>query len=489
MNKTAIVVGSGVGGLASAARLAAKGLNVTVYEASTTYGGKLGLTGNKHYRFDLGPSLFTLPQLVTNTIEDCGKNPIDYFDYSKRAIACQYFWDDGTALTAWGNAVKFADEVEGKLGVKASLVLDYLKMSKHIYETTQPVFLEKSLHKLNSYLNKETLSAISQMHKLHLTGTLHDLNQKKLEHPKLVQLFDRFATYNGSSPYLTPGVMSSIPHLEHNVGTFYPKGGMRQIVTALYNLALDLGVDFKFSSPVERIVIEQKRAVGVEQAGNFYPADIVISNMDVVPTYRKLLKDVRAPEKVLSQERSSSALIFYWGIKKQFKELDLHNIFFSNNYKAEFQAIFKDKTTYIDPTVYVNISSKAEAGDAPKNGENWFVMVNVPGNTGQDWDTLIPEVRQSVISKLSQNLKENIEDLIEFEDILEPRTIEANTGSYQGSLYGASSNNTMAAFLRHPNFSKRLANLYFCGGSVHPGGGIPLCLLSAKITASLIKSS
>jgi phytoene dehydrogenase-like protein len=169
------------------------------------------------------------------------------------------------------------------------------------------------------------------MHKLHLTGTLHELNQKKLEHPKLVQLFDRFATYNGSSPYLTPGVMSSIPHLEHNVGTFYPKGGMRQIVSALYNLAVDLGVEFKFSSPVERIVIKQKRAVGVEQGGDFYSADIVISNMDVVPTYRKLLKDARAPEKVLKQERSSSALIFYWGIKKQFKELDLHNIFFSNN--------------------------------------------------------------------------------------------------------------------------------------------------------------
>lgn len=487
MNKTAIVVGSGVAGLATAARLSAKGLNVTVFEASPTYGGKLGLTGNKYYRFDLGPSLFTLPHLVSNTIEDCGKNPRDYFKYSKREVACQYFWDDGTALTAWGEAEKFAKEVEEKLGVPQEVVVDYLKMSKHIYETTQPVFLEKSLHKLDSYLNKETLSAISQMHKLHLTGTLHDLNRKKLEHPKLVQLFDRFATYNGSSPYLTPGVMSSIPHLEHNVGTFYPKGGMRQIVNALYNLAVDLGVKFKFSSPVERIVLKQKKAVGVEQGGEFYSADIVVSNMDVVPTYRNLLKDARAPERVLRQERSSSALIFYWGVKKQFKELNLHNIFFSNNYKEEFEAIFKNKTTYVDPTVYVNISSKAEAADAPPHGENWFVMVNVPGNTGQDWDTLIPKLRKNVLQKLSKNLGENIEALVEYEDVLEPRSIEANTGSYQGSLYGASSNNTMAAFLRHPNFSRRLANLYFCGGSVHPGGGIPLCLLSAKITASLIK--
>ncbi len=486
MQKKAIVVGSGVAGLATAARLAAKDYSVTVFEAHNTYGGKLGLTGNERYRFDLGPSLFTLPHLVEETILNCGKRPFDYFEYSQREVACEYFWDDGTQLTAWGKAERFAEAVYQSLGVKPDVVLDYLRMSARIYNTTRPVFLEKSLHRLQSYGNRDTLKAVLQMHKLHLTNTLHGVNSKKLQHPKLIQLFDRFATYNGSSPYLTPGVMSSIPHLEHNIGTFYPKGGMRSIVTALYQLACDLGVHFEFNSPVQRIKVEKGRATGVEVAHNFYSADTVVSNMDVVPSYRKLLKDQPAPEKTLGQERSSSALIFYWGIQHSFKQLDLHNIFFSENYQAEFEAIFEQKTVFEDPTVYVNISSKAEAADAPPSCENWFVMVNVPGNTGQDWDALIPTVRKAVLHKLSKNLGIEVEPLIEYEDVLDPRKIEKNTASYQGSLYGASSNNTLSAFLRHPNFSQKIKNLYFCGGSVHPGGGIPLCLLSAKITASLI---
>lgn len=186
------------------------------------------------------------------------------------------------------------------------------------------------------------------------------------------------------------------------------------------------------------------------------------------------------------QERSSSALIFYWGIKKEFPELDLHNIFFARNYQQEFTALFKSQTLHTDPTVYINITSKYCTTDAPKGCENWFVMINVPANIGQDWDRLIAEARASIINKLNRLLNTKIETLIETEDILEPRTIEARTSSYQGSLYGTSSNNKFAAFLRHPNFSREFKNLFFCGGSAHPGGGIPLCLQSGRITAKLI---
>ncbi|MDG2444252.1 MAG: phytoene desaturase, partial [Flavobacteriaceae bacterium] len=205
-----------------------------------------------------------------------------------------------------------------------------------------------------------------------------------------------------------------------------------------------------------------------------------------VPTYRTLLKDQKSPEKTLRQPRSSSALIFYWGIRKEFPSLDLHNIFFSEDYNQEFKYIFKKQQVYNDPTVYVNITSKENKSDAPKGCENWFVMVNVPSNTGQDWDSIISNVRSNILEKLSISLAVNLEDLIEFETVLDPRLIESNTNSYQGALYGASSNNKFAAFLRHPNFSQQISNLYFCGGSVHPGGGIPLCLLSGKIVSDLI---
>jgi len=208
--------------------------------------------------------------------------------------------------------------------------------------------------------------------------------------------------------------------------------------------------------------------------------------MDIVPTYRKLLQDFPAPEMVLRQERSSSALIFYWGIKQKFQELDLHNIFFAKDYVSEFKNIFEYHSISDDVTVYINITSKDVLQDAPAGHENWFVMVNAPCNTNQDWDEIIQRTRNNILNKLSKQLGVDIAPLIVAESILDPRSIESRTQSYQGSLYGAASNNQFAAFLRHPNFSKRIQNLYFCGGSVHPGGGIPLCLLSAKITSELI---
>ena len=211
--------------------------------------------------------------------------------------------------------------------------------------------------------------------------------------------------------------------------------------------------------------------------------------MDVYPTYKKLLKDEKHPKKILEQERSSSALIFYWGIAKEFPELDLHNILFSDSYQEEFEAIFKSKSLCKDPTIYINITSKEEPVDAPKGHENWFVMINAPGNYGQDWEKLKTEAKTYILTKLNRILKIDLESLITYEHILTPTGIENNTSSYRGALYGAASNDKFAAFLRHPNFSSQIKNLFFCGGSVHPGGGIPLCLLSAKIVSDLVPST
>jgi phytoene dehydrogenase-like protein len=182
----------------------------------------------------------------------------------------------------------------------------------------------------------------------------------------------------------------------------------------------------------------------------------------------------------LRQPKSTSALIFYWGIRQSFPELDLHNILFSQDYQKEFNALDAG-TIDDDPTVYINITSKYHAPDAPEGCENWFTMINVPYNNNQDWDALIATARKNIVTKINRVLNTDIESLLVCEQILDPRSIESKTQSHLGALYGTSSNNRMAAFLRHANFSSRIRNLYFCGGSVHPGGGIPLCLLSAKI--------
>jgi phytoene desaturase len=279
--------------------------------------------------------------------------------------------------------------------------------------------------------------------------------------------------------------MSMIPHLEMHYGTFYPKGGMHEISQSLFKLAKEVGIKFHFEEPVTSINIRNKIAESITTKKSTYTADLVVSNMDVFSTYKHLLKEEKQPKKILQQERSSSAIIFYWGIKKIFPELDLHNILFSKDYNEEFKKIFEEKDLANDLTVYINITSKEDPNDAPEGCENWFVMVNAPGNFDQDWPKIIAEARVSIINKINKVLNTKIEDLIENEEILDPITIEHKTGSHRGSLYGTSSNSKFSAFLRHANFSSSYKNLFFCGGSVHPGGGIPLCLLSAKITAEL----
>ena len=489
INKNVVIIGAGIAGIAVAIRLKSQGYSVSVYEANSYPGGKLTAFKDKGYRFDMGPSLFTMPQFVEDLFAIAQTNISDYFEYKKKNVVCNYFYEDGTTFTAVANEDEFAKNAEQTFNINAEDLRKYFSQSKKKYDLTASLFLEKSLHKFDTYLSKDTLKAIFKVNSLDIDTTLDAYNTKMLKDERLIQFFNRFATYNGSSPYQTPGIMSMIPHLEQYFGTYFPKGGMHSISMSLYQLAKDIGVDFQFNTKVEKILTENKQVIGIKTESEWVKADIVISNSDVVPTYRQLLKDHKAPEKILQQPRSSSALIFYWGIKKEFPQLDLHNIFFSEDYQTEFDYIFNKKDIHDDPTVYVNISSKDEKSDAPKDCENWFTMVNVPSNTGQNWDKIIERTRKNITAKLSRLLGEDVSKLIEFESILDPRTIESKTQSYQGALYGASSNNKYAAFLRHPNFKSSIKNLYFCGGSVHPGGGIPLCLLSGKIVSELIEKS
>lgn len=482
--KTALIIGAGIGGLATSIRLAIKGYQVKVFEANSYAGGKLTAFEKKGYRFDAGPSLFTMPHYIDELFKLAGKNPKDHFNYQKMETACHYFWEDGTTFKAHAETEKFASEASKNFDVSKSVVLNKLKHAQFLYQKTGKIFMEKSLHKTSTWFSKEVADALLHLPKYDLYKTMHEANAM-LKNPKLTQLFDRYATYNGSSPYLAPGILNVIPHLEHGIGTFLPHGGMHAITTSLVQLAKDLGVEFNFNSPVEKLETNNGKVTGAIINGEVKTADLYVTNMDVVPTYRKLIPQEKAPEKTLKQERSSSALIFYWGIKKDFPQLDLHNILFSENYKAEFDHLFQQKTLYHDPTVYINITSKYEVNDAPKGCENWFVMINSPANVGQDWDNMIPIAREHIIQKINKVLKTDITPLVEVEEILEPRTIESKSSSYQGALYGAASNNKFAAFLRHPNFNRKLKNLFHVGGSVHPGGGIPLCLLSAKIVDDL----
>lgn len=484
--KTALIVGSGIAGIAASIRLALKGYQVQVFESNPYPGGKLSEIEIQGYRFDAGPSLFTLPDQVEELFLQAGKDPKEHFEYQKLEVACHYFWEDGKQIKAWSDQNRFAEEVETKLGESASSIRQALKRSAFIYDHLAPLFMHRSLHQWSTWIGSKALRSYTKMGKLGIFSTMNKANEELFSNPKMVQLFNRYATYNGSDPYQTPATLNIIPHLEFNIGAFFPKKGMHEITQSLYRLALSLGVTYHFNSPVEEILVEKGKAMGVQVKGKPVFGDVVINNMDMVNAYKTILKKQKQPKKLLDQPKSSSALIFYWGIKKVFPELDLHNILFSDDYRAEFEHIFKKGSIYHDPTVYINITSVYKQDDAPPGCMNWFTMINVPNNQGQDWDQLIEEARKNIIAKINRILKTDVERLIQVEQILEPRTIESRTSSAQGALYGNSSNNKFAAFLRHANYSSDIKNLYFCGGSVHPGGGIPLSLLSAKIMTEMV---
>ncbi|MAS52844.1 MAG: phytoene dehydrogenase [Flavobacteriales bacterium] len=483
--KKAIVIGAGIGGIAASIRLQSKGYQVAVFEANSYPGGKLTQIGNSKYRFDAGPSLFTMPEKVIELLNIKGGESPE-FQYQKLDEVCRYFYEDGTVVKGLSNGALFAKEIKTKLGVSEDVVKKHLSKSKFIFNSVNSLFLEKSLHKLRTYFSFKTLFSFLKLPFLNIGKSMNEFNEKHLDNSKLVQLFNRYATYNGSNPYEAPAILNLIPHLEFGRGAFYPKKGMHSITQSLYEKAISLDVKFYFNSKVTQINTGISKIKSIEVDGRSHEADVFVSNMDVVPFYKNLLRNKKQPKKVINQERSSSALIFYWGIKKEFKKLILHNILFSNNYKDEFDYIFNKSDVYYDPTIYINISSKLSNTDAPKGNENWFVMINVPRDKGQNWDELIAKSKKNIISKINRNFNIDLEHLIEFEEVLDPRLIEKKTGSFQGSLYGTSSNSKKSAFFRHPNFSKDIKNLYFCGGSVHPGGGIPLALSSAKILSELV---
>lgn len=482
----AVIIGAGVAGIAASIRLAALGYRVDVLEANSYPGGKLSEFTQESYRFDAGPSLFTLPEQVDDLFRLAGKDPARHFEYERLPIITEYFYEDGTHIRAYAEGNLFADEVEQKTGEPAGNILESLRLSRELYQMTENVFLRKSLHRLETYYHPDTLRAMLRLHRLNVFQTMHRANSHLFTDPRVVQLFNRYATYNGSDPYQAPATLNVVPALEFSDGAYFPKGGMYSITKALVELAQQMGVQFHYSTRCSQILLRGNRVAGVQAGSDRIEAHLVVSNMDIVGTYTRLLPGTYQPQKLLTQPKSSSALIFYWGIRKRFRQLDLHNIFFSRQYQQEFEHIFRRNTIFHDPTVYVNISSKYHTPDAPAGCENWFTMINVPNNNGQDWDALIEQARGYVLEKMSRMLGTDLAPLIETESILDPRSIEARTSSTRGALYGNSSNNWYAAFLRHANFSRKYRGLYFCGGSVHPGGGIPLCLLSARIVADLV---
>lgn len=494
-NLRVAVIGAGLGGLSAAIRLAAAGYSVDLFEATSVPGGMAGSERIGEYRFDTGPTLFTMRWVFDELFAESGASLEDYLSLIPLETLCHCFWSDGTRLHAYRDPERFAAELEHVLGEPRSHLYDYLEYSQRIYEIAGRLFLERPIHEARTLLSRRFLSAIPKLGRIDASRTMDQANGSFFAHPKTRQLFDRYATYNGSNPFRAPATLNITPFLEHVGGTYAVEGGVESVPLAMAKRATELGAKIHYETPVERILYTGQgnrkwRVTGVQIDGEKHDYPIVVSNVDVTRTYLTLLEDEEAPElrRYRTLEPSTSGVVFYWGVTEQFEALGLHNIFFSDDYRSEFRRLFDELRFSNDPTVYISITARApRSEDAPEGHDNWFVLLNAPYENGQRWDQIVPYIRDRLLERLGEYLGVRLEEYVAVEGTMTPQDIERRTGSYRGSLYGISSNSKGVAFARHRNRSVRYDGLYLCGGSVHPGGGMPLVVLSGKIVSDLIR--
>jgi phytoene desaturase len=487
MGKKAAVIGSGIAGLSAAIDLRSKGFDVDLYEKNDHTGGKAGFQEHAGFKFDTGPSLLTMPFVFERLLNKLNKRLEDTIPIEKLDIICKYFFSDGTVLNAFSDRQRLLQEFDEKTCDNNQDIRGYFDYCRKMYENSKDLFLFNSLIDAPDFFKKEPLKGLKTILILDIFRNLHLSHKRFFRDKNNVQLFDRYATYSGSNPYKLPATFNIIPHVEYEIGAYVPKKGIRAIPMSLTQAAVDSGVNIFLNSMVDKINYKGRKITGINARQTERDYDIVISNSDVNYTYQNLLKDrsTKTALRYRKLEPSSSAIVFYWGIKGEFSELQANNIFFSSDYKKEFDQIFKQGICPDEPTVYINITSKYCPSDAPGGCENWFVLVNVPYDKGQNWQKQADIMRSRILLILEKYLGRKIEPLICTEKVMTPKDIYDKTLSNKGSIYGISSNSKLAAFHRQPNKSEEYDGLYFAGGSAHPGGGMPLVALSGMIASDL----
>jgi phytoene desaturase len=482
MSKSVIIVGAGLGALASACRLAKAGFSVKVLEKNERAGGKVNIIEACGYKFDTGASLLTMRRVLDELFEFCGKRTEDYLELVALDPICRYFWSDGARLDASSDIERTESEIEKIEPADVRNFRRYLADAKQKYEISARTFLAKSFNDLPHLLTPKNLPDLFKISSLE---TLAAHNAKYFKSPKIRQVFNRFATYSGSSPFRTPATFALISYVEFGLGAWYSSGGIYEIPKSLARLAQELGAEILTGIEVEKILVKDGKAVGVKAAGEIYKADFIVSNADAVETYRNLLPFEN--KRLMRREPSSSGFVLLLGSRQKFPSLAHHNIFFSDDYRAEFEAIFKRGIPAPAPTIYVCAASRTDPTQAPEDCENLFVLVNASyTNERINWETEKFSYRDLIVEKLEKFGLEGLENSIEFEHIITPEDFEKKYRANRGSIYGISSNGIFSAFARVPNRAKDVENLFFAGGAAHPGGGIPLVLLSGKMTAEMI---
>jgi phytoene desaturase len=482
-----VVIGAGIGGLSAAIRLAAAGRRVIVLEQNSSVGGKMGEIHRDGFRWDTGPSVITMRAVLKDLFRIADRKLDNYLTLLPLDPITRYFYPDGTVFDATRDWPRMAEQIAKLDERDVEGYAAFLAYAARLHRITGPAFIYGSPPGLSS------IKHVSPFDALQIDGlrTMDTAIRGFVRSPHMRQLLGRFATYVGASPFLAPATLNVIAHVELTGGVWYPEGGIYSIARALAKLAEELGVEIWTNAPVQEISVEHGRTVGVVRAdGTRIAASDVIANVDVATVYEKLLPStrvsVRRVHSLAQRELSCSGLVLMLGVEAKYESLIHHNIFFSSDYRREFDDIFKRAIPPEEPTIYVAITSKTDATDAPEGCENWFVLVNVPPISERfDWSTAAADYRESVLARLAE-FGFDVRGRIRNEAMLTPLDLERLTGARRGALYGASSNNRWTAFRRPYNRAQDVRGLYFVGGTTHPGGGVPMVILSGKVAADML---
>jgi len=483
------IIGGGIGGLSAAIRLAAAGEHVILFEQNAEIGGKMRQIRRAGFRWDTGPSVITMRHVFDALFAAAGRKLDDYLTLLPVEPLTRYFYPDGTVLDATRDLAAMAAQIEQIGGARdVEGYLAYLAYAARIHRVTGGKFIYNDPPTFGQ-LARTPLRDIPAVDPLRtMSGAINGF----VKSPKLRQLLGRFATYVGASPYLAPATLNVIAHVELTGGVWYPQGGVYQIAAAFRRLALEMGVEIRTETRVGSIRVENGTVTGVILAsGDVIPLDAVIANTDVASVYENLLPTLSADEKARRTrvDPSCSGFILLLGVEGIHERLAHHNIFFSGDYRREFEEIFTRELPPDDPTIYVAITSKTDPDHAPTGCENWFVLVNAPalslnsqGASAAWWQSHTDAYADRVLERLAAR-GFDVRGKIRHQQMFTPLDLERLTGARRGALYGASSNDRLSALRRPHNRAKGIKRLYFAGGTTHPGGGVPMVTLSGAVAA------
>ena len=483
-----VVIGAGLGGLSAAISLATEGFEVTVIDKNDKAGGKLNVIKKQGFTFDMGPSILTMPHIFRNLFEQAGKKLEDYVDIQTVEPHWRNFFEDGTVFNLSSDQNTMRSELQ-KLDKKSVAEFEqFMTYAKKLGQTSEQGYFSEGLDSFGKLLKHYGL--IRSLLDFDVFRSMDQGVRRFISNPKLIEVLNYFIKYVGSSPYDAPALLNLLPYIQFEYGLWYVKGGMYELAIAMVKLAEELGVKIHLNSEVTRIDYKDDKASAVQlKNGQSLAADIIVSNMEVMPAGRELLQQTEQQLKGLKRfAPSCSGLVMHLGVDRIYDQLAHHNFFYSDQPKQHFNAIFHDNRLSEDPTLYLVAPVKSDPAQAPKGCEIIKVLPHIPHINAdkplQHEDYMA--FRERVLIKLERMGLTDLRKHIICEETWTPLDIQSRYYSTQGSIYGAVSDRFKNLGFKAPQRDRNIRNLYYVGGSVNPGGGMPMVTLSGQLVRDKI---